>query len=148
MLKSMDDEIKIELKDVNHPFAYLLHTKNYEKCRDNRSENNFQIKKGSLFKQKAHPLSQDVGADRHLRNPVIGYTPEEMQQITSAFYSLLRLHPMGILSTAMNQQISEQLSFQFSHTHLNCKSEYEFVKKYIMPGDASIEFIHDQQRRK
>ena len=41
LLKSMDDEIKIELKDVNHPFAYLVHTKNYEKWRDNRSENNF-----------------------------------------------------------------------------------------------------------
>jgi hypothetical protein len=50
LLKSMDDEIKIELKDVNHPFAYLVHTKNYEKWRDNRSENNFQVKKGSLFK--------------------------------------------------------------------------------------------------
>ena len=79
LLKSMDDEIKIELKDVNHPFAYLLHTKNYEKCRDNRSENNFQIKKGSLFKQKAHHLSQDVNVDRHMKNQMIGYGTEEMQ---------------------------------------------------------------------
>lgn len=148
LLKSMDDEIKIELKDVNHPFAYLLRTKNYEKCRDNRSESTFQIKKGSLFKQKAHHLSQDVNVDRHMKNPIFGYNAEEMQQIISAFYSLLRKHPMGILSTEMNTQISEQLSFQFSHTHLNCKSEYEFVKKYIMPRDASIEFIADQQRRR
>ena len=45
----------------------------------------------------------------------------------------------------MNELISEQVGFEFLHTHLNCRSEFEFLKKYIIPGQdkIDIEFIHD-----
>ena len=68
-----------------------------------------------------------------------------MQQIVSGFFSLLRKHPNGFKSTFMNELISEQVGFEFSHTHLNCRSEFEFLKKDIIPGQdkIDIEFIHD-----
>ena len=152
LLKSMDEKIKIELKDVNHPFAYLIQTKNYDKGRDNRSENFFQVnvKKGPLFKQKTHPLSQDISTDKHLRHPGIKYSKDQMQQIMDGFFNLLRKHPEGFNSTEMNAKISEQVGFEFSHTHLDCSSEFEFLTKFIIPkqGNIDIEFITDLQRRK
>ena len=62
----------------------------------------------------------------------------------------MRKYPNGFKSTVMNELISEQVGFEFSHTHLNCRSEFEFLKKYIIPGQdkIDIEFVHDIQRDK
>lgn len=66
------------------------------------------------------------------------------------FFNLLRKHPEGFNSTEMNAKISEQVGFEFSHTHLDCSSEFEFLTKFIIPkqGNIDIEFITDLQRRK
>ncbi len=37
--------------------------------------------------------------------------------------------------------MQKQLNFEFKKEDLGCGSLYEFVQKYIMPHDDSIEFI-------
>ena len=49
LILSMNDQIKIELKGTNHPFAYLLKTSNYEKGRD-KSLDQQNPKQGMMFK--------------------------------------------------------------------------------------------------
>ena len=64
---------------------------------------------------------------------------DKLSQIVNAVFQLLRMHPIGIKHTDLNKMVSQRLGWKFCHTMLNCKSEFEFIKKFIMGKDHEIE---------
>ena len=69
------------------------------------------------------------------------YDSEKLSQIVHAVFTLLQMYPQGITEINLREYIQNQINFEFSFSQLGCGSEYEFVQKYIMPKDDSIEFI-------
>ena len=65
---------------------------------------------------------------------------DKLSQIVEAVYLELKFNPLGIKSSELNKKVSQRLNWKFCHTMLNCSSEFEFVKKYIMCRDSQIEF--------
>ena len=61
----MSDSIKLELKGLNHPFAYLVNN-GFEKPRNN-SEDYKSIPKKEMFRSQPN-YSEDINISRHLKN--------------------------------------------------------------------------------
>ena len=108
---------------------------NYEKKRDKSADFN-QPPQQKIFQKQTHHthgvMSEDINFGRHAKNPIFA-DKETLEKIMTAFMDLLRNHTNGIKSTEINKLMSEKLGFPFSHVDLNCNSELEFIKKFILP---------------
>ena len=55
------------------------------------------------------------------------YDNEKLSQIVQAVFTLLQMHPQGIIGSDLKDKVQKQVSFDFSFDQLGCGSEYEFV---------------------
>ena len=86
LLKTMHDQIKVELRDVNHPFAYLVH-----KNRNNAgSQNQQQI--SSIMK----PVFRDKNLSEQIQNGATRqmiYCNDKLAKIVKAVFTILQVEP-------------------------------------------------------
>lgn len=137
----MQDKIKLELKGHNHPFAYLIKSGRYVHSSSNSDD--FQsIPKSKAFIKHGHPnLSEDINISRHLKN-TINVDEEEIQNVISAFFNIMREYPMGVESDKIPIYLGKKMNKEFNYKNYGCNSLLEFMKKYVNPT-MDIEIIYN-----
>eukprot|EP00353_Schmidingerella_taraikaensis_P013857 CAMPEP_0185569138 /NCGR_PEP_ID=MMETSP0434-20130131/1858_1 /TAXON_ID=626734 ORGANISM="Favella taraikaensis, Strain Fe Narragansett Bay" /NCGR_SAMPLE_ID=MMETSP0434 /ASSEMBLY_ACC=CAM_ASM_000379 /LENGTH=185 /DNA_ID=CAMNT_0028183835 /DNA_START=1162 /DNA_END=1722 /DNA_ORIENTATION=- len=139
LLNSMEDNIKVELRDANHPFAYLVHKKRVMLIHS--------IKRSSVW------TSQSSVAPSSRSRWILGLLEDDLLQREALAGGTGRFHTaldgtQGIKEKDLSKRIQGQLDFDFNLQALGCNSEYEFVKNFIMPKDDSIEFFTTRENGK
>jgi hypothetical protein len=132
LILSMSDQIKLELRGHNHPFAYLIRSGRYVHSSSNSDD--FQnIPKSKNFIKTSQPhLSEDVNIGRHLKN-AIAMNEGNIKNVLTAFYNLMREVPLGMKSDELPVILSQKLGTQFNFKNYGCHSLLEFLKKFVMP---------------
>mmetsp|Transcript_46072 Transcript_46072/g.33846 ORF Transcript_46072/g.33846 Transcript_46072/m.33846 type:complete len:205 (+) Transcript_46072:1894-2508(+) len=139
LILSMNDEIKLELRGINHPFAYLI-TSGNRPVHSKINSDDFQSQpQKKIIKKQGNTLSEDIDANRHLNNALV-LNENKFKQILLAFDSLFKQFPFGMYMNNLPSMLFEKLGFEFNEREFGCSSLYEFLHKYVNPT-SNLEFI-------
>ena len=135
----MADNIKLELRGHNHPFAYLIKSGRYVHSSSNSDD--FQsIPKSKNFIKTSQPhLSEDVNIGRHLKN-AMALNEVNIKNVLTAFINAMREVPLGIRSDELPKVISAKIGQELDFKTFGCHSLLEFIKKFVIPT-IDIEII-------
>lgn len=142
LVLSMSDQIKLELRSHNHPFAYLIHSGKPLHSKGNSDD----LCPPAQFKQTLRNpqphLSEDLNQFKYLKDAIMRGEAPQIEPVLTAFYSLLREFPIGIDARRIPFMLSSRLGYQFDVQQLGCGSLLEFLKKFVIPT-IDIEIIRN-----
>jgi hypothetical protein len=104
----MSDQIKLELKGHNHPFAYLIKSGRYVHSTSNSDDFKSIPQSKTFIKTQQSHLSEDVNIGRHLKN-ALAINEGNIKNVLTAFYNLMREYPIGIKSYELPTILSNKI---------------------------------------
>ena len=154
LLATMAEQVKIELRGHNHPFAKLAHKPSlgggvYGKPKTSDGEF-FAARTDSMISNKSGHIqrySDDFvdSAATIMQTPKMGHRPfvdfnKHLEMLRNCIYGLLQEFPPGVDSTKLPLLIYMRLGFSLDWFVFGCSTLLEFLQKYITPY-YELEFI-------
>ncbi len=149
LLITMTDQVKIELRGHNHPFARLAHKPSmgagYGRVRPFDSDDFGTPDAKCHTPQYSDDFNYVLGAPAIRMPPVATPRPfidfnKQLDMIRNCIYILLQEFPPGIDSTKLPLLLYMRLGLPFDWFVFGCSTLLEFLQKYISPY-YELEFI-------
>eukprot|EP01022_Parablepharisma_sp_SALTPOND_P010956 TRINITY_DN1452_c0_g1_i1.p2 TRINITY_DN1452_c0_g1~~TRINITY_DN1452_c0_g1_i1.p2 ORF type:complete len:713 (+),score=60.85 TRINITY_DN1452_c0_g1_i1:7148-9286(+) len=143
LLVTMADQIKIELRGHNHPFARLAHKPSIGGL--STKTRGFGSGEFSTTSNKGHVQRYSDDFIPAVQMPNIGQRAfvdfnRHLEMIRNCIYGLLQEFPPGIDSTKLPLLLYMRLGLTFDWFVFGCSTLLEFLQKYITPY-YELEFI-------
>lgn len=132
LILSMQDQIKLEIRGHNHPFAILKrnvgHNCSNSEDFSNRFQDMLRLKQQKTFSDdfKIHNFQQ-----RQQQN-IVEFN-KLLELVRYGIYTLLHEFPHGIESTKIAFLLGTKVGINFDPQQFGCSSILEFLRKYILP---------------
>ena len=111
LVLSMSDQIKLELRSHNHPFAYLIHSGKPLHSKGNSDDLGPPAQFRQTLRNPPTHLSEDLNQLKYLKDAIMRGEAPQIEPLLTAFYSLLREFPMGIDARRIPFLLSSRLGY-------------------------------------
>ena len=140
LLATMTDQVKVEIRGHNYPFAKLIHKQSAE----------LQVRSG--VSKEFHGIENDVTKLKKKYSVEITAPKKESEQqvffdfnkyleiIRNSIYDLLQEYPLGIDNTKLPLLIYMRTGIELNWYFTGCTTLLEFLQKYVM-SYCDLEFI-------